>query len=104
MNGAGVPLRAWWLVVLLAVVIIGAGVLLRLALVSSAEQRARAREVAGAAAQYGLLFGFAAVAAAISAHGLTGFARANMGLSGSWPYLFWAALDGAAGLCAVLLM
>lgn len=102
--GADVILRAWWPVVVLAAVLIGAGVALRLALVSSAGRRARAREVAGAAAQYGLLFGFAVVAAAISAHGLTGFARANMGLSGSWPYLLWAALDGAAGLCAVLLM
>jgi hypothetical protein len=64
----------------------------------------RAREVAAAGAQYGLLFGFAAVAAAISAHGLVGFARASMGLRGPWPYLLWAALDGAAGLCAVLLM
>jgi apolipoprotein N-acyltransferase len=54
--------------------------------------------------QYGLLFGFAGVAAAISAHGLIGFARANMGLRGPWPVLLWGALDGAAGLCAVLLM
>jgi hypothetical protein len=67
-------------------------------------RRARARDAAAAAAQYGLLFGFAAVAAAISAHGLTGFARTSMGLRGPWPYLLWGALDGAAGLCAVLLM
>jgi hypothetical protein len=67
-------------------------------------RRARAREAAAAAAQYGLLFGFAAVAAAVSAQGLTGFARTSMGLRGPWPYLLWGALDGAAGLCAVLLM
>ena len=67
-------------------------------------RRARVREAVGSAVQYGLLFGFAAVAAAISAHGLVGFARANMGLAGPWPYLLWGALDGAAGLCAVLLM
>ena len=66
-------------------------------------RRARVREAAGSAVQYTLLFGFAAVAAAISAHGLVGFARANMGLPGPWPYLLWGALDGAAGLCAVLL-
>jgi hypothetical protein len=66
--------------------------------------RARVREAAAAVAQYGLLFGFAAAAAAVSAHGLTGFARSNMGLPGLWPYLLWGALDGAAGLCAVLLM
>jgi hypothetical protein len=64
----------------------------------------RAREVAASAAQYALLGGFAAVAAGISAQGLTGFARASMGLRGPWPYLLFFALDGAAGVCAVLLM
>jgi len=38
-------------------------------------QHARARERAASAAQYVLLGGFAAVAAGISAQGLTGFAR-----------------------------
>ena len=71
---------------------------------ADAGRRARAREAIGSAVQYGLLFGFAAVAAAISAHGLVGFARSNMGLPGPWPYLLWGSLDGAAGLCAVLLM
>lgn len=80
------------------------GVALRLAATADAAQRARAREAIGSAAQYGLLFGLAAMAAAISAQGLTGFARSSMGLRGPWPYLLWAALDGAAGLCAVLLM
>ena len=65
---------------------------------------ARAREVAASAAQYALLGGFASVAAGISAQGLTGFAHANMGLRGPWPYLLFFALDGAAGVCAVLLM
>jgi hypothetical protein len=64
---------------------------------------ARAREIVASAAQYALLGGFTAVAAGISAQGLTGFARANMGLSGPWPYLLFLALDGAAGVCAVLL-
>ena len=54
-------------------------------------------------AQYALLGGFAAVAAGISAQGLTGFARSNMELHGPWPYLLFFALDGAAGVCAVLL-
>ncbi len=63
-----------------------------------------AREVAASTAQYALLGGFASVAAGISAQGLTGFARDNMGLPGPWPYLLFFALDGAAGLCAVLLM
>lgn len=67
-------------------------------------QGARAREVAASVAQYALLGGFASVAAGISAQGLTGFARANMGLRGPWPYLLFFALDGAAGVCAVLLM
>ncbi len=100
----GIPSREWWLIAAAALLILGAVTTVRLAVSADPAQRARAREVIGSAAQYGLLFGFAAVAAAISAHGLVGFARANMGLSGSWPYLLWAALDGAAGLCAVLLM
>lgn len=54
-------------------------------------------------AQYILLGGFAAVASGISSQGLTGFARSNMALSGPWPYLLFLALDGAAGVCAVLL-
>jgi hypothetical protein len=65
--------------------------------------RAHARETAASVAQYLLLGGFAAVAAGISAQGLTGFARDNMGLRGPWPYLLFLALDGAAGVCAVLL-
>ena len=64
---------------------------------------ARAREAAASVAQYVLLGGFASVAAGISAQGLTGFARDNMGLHGAWPYLLFLALDGAAGVCAVLL-
>ena len=64
---------------------------------------ARTREAAASAAQYVLLGGFASVAAGISAQGLTGFARDNMGLTGPWPYLLFLALDGAAGVCAVLL-
>lgn len=67
-------------------------------------QPARARERAASAAQYVLLGGFASVAAGISAQGLTGFARTNMELAGPWPYLLFLALDGAAGVCAVLLV
>ncbi len=67
-------------------------------------QHAQARERAASAAQYLLLGGFAAVAAGISAQGLTGFARVNMELAGPWPYLLFLALDGAAGVCAVLLV
>lgn len=64
----------------------------------------RAAEAAAAVAQYVLLGGFTAVAAGISAQGLIGFARDNMALRGPWPYLLFIALDGAAGVCAVLLM
>jgi hypothetical protein len=67
-------------------------------------QRVHARERAASVAQYVLLGGFAAVAAGISAQGLTGFARSNMELTGAWPYLLFFALDGAAGVCAVLLV
>ena len=66
-------------------------------------QHSPARNQAASAVQYVLLGGFAAVAAGISAQGLTGFARSNMGLRGPWPYLLFFALDGAAGVCAVLL-
>jgi hypothetical protein len=67
-------------------------------------QHVHARERAASIAQYVLLGGFAAVAAGISAQGLTGFARSNMELTGAWPYLLFFALDGAAGVCAVLLV
>ena len=85
-------------------VLLGLVAVVRLSVSADAARRARAREAFAAAAQYGLLFGFAAVAAAISAHGLIGFARSDMELRGAWPFLLWGALDGAAGLCAVLLM
>jgi len=62
-----------------------------------------AREAAASVVQYTLLGGFTAVATGISAQGLTGFARDNMGLRGAWPYLLFLSLDGAAGVCAVLL-
>src|SRR5271155_1529697 len=80
------------------------GAAVRLALRADAAKRERARDVFAAIAQYVLLFGFAGVAAAISAHGLIGFARASMGVRGPWPFLLWGALDGAAGMCAVLLL
>lgn len=67
-------------------------------------QHTHTRERAASVAQYILLGGFAAVAAGISAQGLTGFARSNMELTGAWPYLLFFALDGAAGVCAVLLV
>ena len=94
----------WWIAASVIVVVIIAVVLIRLVLNADDDRRARLREACAALVQYLLLFGFAAVAAAISAHGLIGFARASMGLRGAWPFLLWAALDGAAGLCAVLLM
>ncbi|TMR22090.1 DUF2637 domain-containing protein [Nonomuraea turkmeniaca] len=49
-----------------------------------------------------LLVYFLVVIAGLSANGLTGFGRDNMDLTGPWPYLLFFALDGAAGLCAVL--
>ena len=67
-------------------------------------QHSRTRETVASAAQYVLLGGFASTAAGISAQGLTGFARSNMALRGPWPYLLFFALDGAAGVCAVLLV
>ena len=100
MRGGG----PWFIAAAVVVVVLGVGGGIRLAVTADPARRVRAREAAAAVAQYGLLFGFAAVAAAVSAHGLVGFARSNMGLPGLWPYLLWGSLDGAAGLCAVLLM
>jgi len=67
-------------------------------------QHSPTRETLASAAQYVLLGGFASTAAGISAQGLVGFARSNMALRGPWPYLLFFALDGAAGVCAVLLV
>ena len=67
-------------------------------------QHSRTRETIASAAQYVLLGGFASTAAGISAQGLVGFARSNMALRGPWPYLLFFALDGAAGVCAVLMV
>lgn len=75
-----------------------------LAVASRRREQGRAGAAVALAAQHVLLFGFAGVAAALSGHGLMGFARTSMGLRGPWPYLVWGALDGAAGFCAVLLM
>jgi hypothetical protein len=61
------------------------------------------REQSASVVQYVLLGGFAAVASGISSQGLTGFARSNMALADPWPYLLFFSLDGAAGVCAVLL-
>jgi hypothetical protein len=98
---ASVP---WLIATAVAALVLGTGIAVRVAITADLALRARAREAAAGVAQYGLLFGFVAVAALISARGLVGFARSNMGLPGLWPYLLWGALDGAAGLCAVLLM
>jgi hypothetical protein len=94
----------WAIATAVIVLIAGGGAGIRLVVNADPASRERAREAIAAVVQYGLLFGFAAVAAAVSARGLVGFARSNMGLPGLWPYLLWGALDGAAGLCAVLLM
>jgi hypothetical protein len=93
-----------WIVVAAAAAVLGGFALIWIAASGNSDRRARVREVVASLVQHVLLFGFAGVAAAISAHGLIGFARANMGLRGPWPALLWGALDGAAGLCAVLLM
>lgn len=67
-----------------------------------AAERRRRKERAYASASYLLLFCCAAVAAALSFHGLVGFGRQNLGLSGGWEYLVPFGLDGAAMFCAVI--
>lgn len=66
------------------------------------EERRRRKEAVYGAASYVLLFVCAAVAAALSFHGLVGFGRQNLGLSGGWEYLVPFGLDGAAMFCSVL--
>ncbi|MFJ5835147.1 DUF2637 domain-containing protein [Streptomyces sp. NPDC093089] len=66
------------------------------------EERRRRKEAMYGVASYILLFCCAAVAAALSFHGLVGFGRENLQLSGGWEYLVPFGLDGAAMFCSVL--
>ncbi|RII17608.1 hypothetical protein DSC45_11970 [Streptomyces sp. YIM 130001] len=66
------------------------------------EERRRRKEALYATVSYLLLFCCAAVAAALSFHGLVGFGRQNLNLSGGWEYLVPFGLDGAAMFCSVL--
>lgn len=66
------------------------------------EERRRRKETLYGTASYALLFCCAAVAAALSFHGLVGFGQQNLGLSGGWEYLVPFGLDGAAMFCSVL--
>jgi hypothetical protein len=66
------------------------------------EERRRRKETVYAIASYVLLFCCAGVAAALSFHGLVGFGRENLGLSGGWEFLVPFGLDGAAMFSAVI--
>ncbi|MBT2508882.1 MULTISPECIES: DUF2637 domain-containing protein [Streptomyces] len=66
------------------------------------EERRRRKEAIYGIASYLLLFCCAAVAAALSFHGLVGFGRQNLSLTGGWEYLVPFGLDGAAMFCSVL--
>ncbi|MFD0309839.1 DUF2637 domain-containing protein [Streptomyces sp. NPDC059517] len=66
------------------------------------EERRRRKEAIYGTASYVLLFCCAAVAAALSFHGLVGFGEQNLNLSGGWQYLVPFGLDGAAMFCSVL--
>ncbi|MFE1579625.1 DUF2637 domain-containing protein [Streptomyces fradiae] len=66
------------------------------------QERRRRKEAVYGIASYLLLFCCAAVAAALSFHGLVGFGRQNLNLSGGWEYLVPFGLDGAAMFCSVL--
>ncbi|MFI8193594.1 DUF2637 domain-containing protein [Streptomyces sp. NPDC085946] len=67
-----------------------------------AEERRRRKEAIYGTVSYVLLFCCAAVAAALSFHGLVGFGEQNLGLTGGWQYLVPFGLDGAAMFCSVL--
>ncbi|MQY15501.1 hypothetical protein SRB5_56830 [Streptomyces sp. RB5] len=66
------------------------------------EQRRRRKETLYGSLAYLLLFCCAAVAAALSFHGLVGFGRQNLNLTGGWEYLVPFGLDGAAMFCSVI--
>ncbi|MGW4648001.1 DUF2637 domain-containing protein [Kitasatospora sp. NPDC004289] len=66
------------------------------------EERRRRKEMVYGISSYVLLFCCAGVAAALSFHGLVGFGKENLGLSGGWEYLVPFGLDGAAMFCSVL--
>ncbi|MBW1596138.1 DUF2637 domain-containing protein [Streptomyces sp. JJ38] len=66
------------------------------------EERRRRKETVYATASYLLLFCCAGVAAALSFHGLVGFGRQNLNLSGGWEYLVPFGLDGAAMFSALI--
>ncbi|MFC1416352.1 DUF2637 domain-containing protein [Streptacidiphilus cavernicola] len=66
------------------------------------EERRRRKERLYGSASYVLLFACASVAAALSFHGLVGFGRENLNLTGGWEYLVPFGLDGAAMFCSVL--
>jgi len=66
------------------------------------EDRRRRKEAVYGTASYVLLFCCAAVAAALSFHGLVGFGQQNLNLSDGWEYLVPFGLDGAAMFCSVL--
>ncbi|MGW6916800.1 DUF2637 domain-containing protein [Kitasatospora sp. NPDC054939] len=66
------------------------------------EERRRRKEMIYGISSYALLFCCAGVAAALSFHGLVGFGKENLGLSGGWEYLVPFGLDGAAMFCSVL--
>ncbi|POX45923.1 hypothetical protein C3489_33070 [Streptomyces sp. Ru71] len=67
-----------------------------------AEERRRRKEAIYGTVSYVLLFCCAAVAAALSFHGLVGFGEQNLNLSDGWQYLVPFGLDGAAMFCSVL--
>ncbi|WP_419998705.1 DUF2637 domain-containing protein [Streptomyces boninensis] len=66
------------------------------------EERRRRKEALYGSLSYLLLFCCAAVAAALSFHGLVGFGRQNLNLSGGWEYLVPFGLDGAAMFSSVI--
>ncbi|KMS66679.1 membrane protein [Streptomyces viridochromogenes] len=66
------------------------------------EERRRRKEAIYGTVSYVLLFCCAAVAAALSFHGLVGFGEQNLGLTNGWQYLVPFGLDGAAMFCSVL--
>ncbi|NGN67789.1 DUF2637 domain-containing protein [Streptomyces sp. A7024] len=66
------------------------------------EERRRRKETLYGSLSYLLLFCCAAVAAALSFHGLVGFGRQNLNLSGGWEYLVPFGLDGAAMFSSVI--
>jgi hypothetical protein len=92
----------WQVVVGVVVVLLAAALVVRgVGRRRGEETPEQRRERRGKLAEDLLTIAVASVAAALSAHALTGFAQSTLGLHGAWRLLPFGALDSAAVVCAL---